>query len=388
MAGLWGFTWMDWIEARPVPLACGPLSPRRDHGLPVPSCLFHGHNCCRFNNMLCNSAQTRRGCKESNKEYLRVSFGYTLITIWEWTRAPGNTMTLLRQRPLGIWMPSTSHTRGWEPAPHAREWPAVSPVGHMQGPFLRPGPGRYPHLPKTAKDAILDRPPIFKTAMVSSHDTGPHMVQNCEAISMVTWQRLALIISYLVHQVVIPTYLLRSYLLRCLTEICLHILLQYDKHHCFQSLVKDSTQNQWDAQQDTSWALAGESAKLIMTSIDGKCFEIKMHFPQTYLMPTSVVGALAWLPLRISYFLPESTRSVAWLPCGDPCFTWSHPSVIWHRHHTDYMPTTAVGAWSVYHRVPLVSILCCHWLGTNTPNSAWPPLQPWHWPGSQEDPLD
>ena len=260
---------------------------------------------------------------------------------------------------------------GWGPAPLAREWPAVSPVGHMQGTFLPPGPGLYPHLPKIAKDAIRDLPPIFNTAMVSSHDTGPHMVQHCEAISIVTWRRLALIISCLAHQVVIPTSLMRSYLLRCLMEICLHMLQQYDKHHCFHSLVKDSTQNQWDAQQDTSKALAGESAKLLMTSIDGKCFAIKMHFPQTYLMPASAVGALAWLPLRISYFLPESTPSVAWLPRGDPCFTWSHLSVIWHRHHTDFMSTTSVGAWSVYHRAPLVSILCCQWLGTNTPLSAY-----------------
>ena len=82
----------------------------------------------------------------------------------------------------------------------------------------------------------------------------------------------------------IPTPLLRWYWLNGLMVTQLYIFMQYDRRRCFQALAANCAQKRRDAHQDPSQTLAGESAKLLMTSVYGKCCENKARFMQTYLV--------------------------------------------------------------------------------------------------------
>ena len=48
-------------------------------------CLFQGHNWCKFENAwLSTTAQERQESTEKDKDYLRITCGYTLVIIREW----------------------------------------------------------------------------------------------------------------------------------------------------------------------------------------------------------------------------------------------------------------------------------------------------------------
>ena len=88
----------------------------------------------------------------------------------------------------------------------------------------------------------------------------------------------------------IPTLLVCWYLLNGLVVTRFYLLMQYDRLQCFQSLARACAQKQGDTQQDSSQALAGESAKLLMTSVYGKCCENKTRFLQTYFVKGPVAS--------------------------------------------------------------------------------------------------
>ena len=139
------------------------------------------------------------------------------------------------------------------------------------------------HTPEDLKDKFRDLPPIFKSALLSKEDAGPHMARFCETDGLVSQPRMSLISSYFAHRVLIPTPLLQWYLLIGLM-VMQYILMQYDRHRCFQALAENCAQKWWDARQDPSQALARESAKLLMTSVYGKCCENKACFMQLYFV--------------------------------------------------------------------------------------------------------
>ena len=78
--------------------------------------------------------------------------------------------------------------------------------------------------------------------------------------------------------------LLRWYLLNGLMVMQLYIFMQCDRRWCFQALAENCTQKRQDAYQDPSQALAGKFAKLLMTSVYGKCCENKPRFWQSYFV--------------------------------------------------------------------------------------------------------
>ena len=109
------------------------------------------------------------------------------------------------------------------------------------------------------------------------------MARFCETAGLVSQPGMSLISSFFARWVLIPTPLLRWYLLNGLVVTQLYIM-QYDTPQCFQALAENCTQKQRDPRQDPLQALAGESAKLLMTSVYGKCCENKAHFLQTYFV--------------------------------------------------------------------------------------------------------
>ena len=90
--------------------------------------------------------------------------------------------------------------------------------------------------------------PLFEVAQLSSKDAGLHMIEFCETTSVVTMPWLTLISSYTAHQALIPTPLLHWYLLNSLMVTRLHVLLQYNRHQCFQVVAGDCVQKHPDAQ--------------------------------------------------------------------------------------------------------------------------------------------
>ena len=180
------------------------------------------------------------------------------------------------------------------------------------------------HIPEGLKDKFRDLPPIYKSFSVSKEDAGPHMAQFCVDTGVVSQPWWSLIVSYFGDQVLIPTPLLRWYLLNGLVVTCLYLQMQYDRHQCFQSLAEACAQEQWDAQRDPLQALAGESVKLLMTSVYGKCSENKTRFMQTYFVKGPVdskaVASNRFRDMRplLAIPLPEVTHSARALPEMDP----------------------------------------------------------------------
>ena len=123
------------------------------------------------------------------------------------------------------------------------------------------------HTPEDLKDKFRDLPPIFKSAMVSREDASPHMARFCETAGLVSRPRMSLIISYFARRMLIPTSLLQWYLLNGLVVTQFYIFMQYDRCRCFQALAANCAQKRRDARQDPSKALAGEAAKLLITSV-------------------------------------------------------------------------------------------------------------------------
>ena len=140
------------------------------------------------------------------------------------------------------------------------------------------------HTPEDLKDKFRDLPPIFKSAMLSREDAAPHMARFRETAGLVSRPWMSLINSYFARQMLIPTPLLRRYLLNGLVVTQLYIFMQYDRRRCFQALAANCTQKRRDAHQDPLQALAGESVKLLMTNVYGKRCENKAHFSQTYFV--------------------------------------------------------------------------------------------------------
>ena len=178
--------------------------------------------------------------------------------------------------------------------------------------------------PEDLKDKFRYLPPIFKSAMLSKEDAGPHVTRFSKITGPGSRARMSLISSYLARRVLIPPPLLRWYLLNGLVITQLYILMQYDRHQCFQALAENSTQKRRDAHQDPSQALAGESAKLLMTSVYGKCCENKARSLQTYSVK-GPVASKAVCSKRFRYMKPrlpasssESAHSVRVCPEMDP----------------------------------------------------------------------
>ena len=127
-------------------------------------------------------------------------------------------------------------------------------------------------------DKFRDLLTIFKSVPVPKEDAGLHMAQFCKDSCVVSQPRWSLISSYFGHQLMIPISLLCWYLVNGLVVMCLYLLMQYDEYRCFQFLGKACAQKWPDAQQDPSQALSRELAKLLLTSVYGKCREKKTRF--------------------------------------------------------------------------------------------------------------
>ena len=102
------------------------------------------------------------------------------------------------------------------------------------------------------------------------------------------------------------------------------IFMQYNRPQCFEALTANCAQKQRHAHQDPSQALAGESAKLLMTSVYRKCCENKACFPQTYIVKGPAASkAVCSKRLRdmkplLPALLPDAAHSVRACTKMDP----------------------------------------------------------------------
>ena len=248
-------------------------------------CLYHGHDCHEFQDTwLGTTAEEGRQSTQENEDYLRTTCGFTLITIWEceWE-------VLKCSVPLAATVCKGQTGKGPQlPLPGTS---LPDPGADMESILQAIREDRVfglaevdIHTPEDLKDKFRDLPPIFKSAMLSREDAGPHMARSCETTGLVSRPRMPLISSYFAHWVLIPTPLLRWYLLNGLVVTQLYIFMQYDRCRCFQALTENCTQKRRDTCKDPSQALARESATLLMTSVYGKCCENKARFLQTYFV--------------------------------------------------------------------------------------------------------
>ena len=100
--------------------------------------------------------------------------------------------------------------------------------------------------------------------------------------------------------------------------------MQYDRRWCFQALAENCAQKRRDALQGPSQALAGESVKLLVTSMYGKCSENKACFLQTYFVKGPAASKATFFkrfrdmkPLLLAP-LSEMAQSVHACPEMDP----------------------------------------------------------------------
>ena len=251
-------------------------------------CLFHGHACRDFrDDWLGTSAQERRQRTEEIATYLTETCGYALVTIWEceWERLKTTAG------------PAADSVVEPPPAPPLPASRLPTPGADMETILQAIREDRIfglaqvdLHTPEELKPRFRDLPPIFKTATVSLADAGPHMQAFVQEHGARCPPRATLVSSYYACQVLLPTPLLRWYLLNGLVVTRLYRLLQYDRRRCFQSLAEDCAQKRRDAQRDPSQALVGECAKLLMTSVYGKCCENKSRFLCTYFVKGSAAS--------------------------------------------------------------------------------------------------
>ena len=254
-------------------------------------CLYHRHDCCEFEDTwLRTTAKERRQSTQENEDYLRSTCGYTLITIWEckWE-------VLKRSDPQVATACKGQTGKGPQPPLPSTSLP--DPGADMESILQAIREDRVfglaqvdIHTPEDLKDKFRDLPPIFKSTMLSKEDAGPHMARFCETASLVSHPRMSLISSYFARRVLIPMPLLRWYLLNDLVVTQLYTLMQYNRSWCFHALAENCAQKRWDAYQGPSQALAGESAKLLMTSVHGKCCENKAHILQMYFVKGPVAS--------------------------------------------------------------------------------------------------
>ena len=285
-------------------------------------CLFHGHDCRKFEDAwFWTTAQERREHTEGTK----TTWG-SLVTTRSWPSGsasgrPSSAPTPAQRRvSMDVSQPpmAGSHL----PAPGTDMQALLWAICEDFGLF---GLTQVDiHIPEGLKDKFRDLPPIYKSFSVSKEDAGPHMAQFWEDAGVVSQPWWSLIVSYFGGQVLIPTPLLRWYLLNGLVVTCLYLQMQYDRHQCFQSLAEACAQKQWDAHRDPLQALAGESLKLLMTSVYGKCSENKTCFMQTYFVKGPVdskaVASNRFRDMRplLAIPLPEVTHSACALPEMDP----------------------------------------------------------------------
>ena len=186
-------------------------------------CLYHGHDCREFQDTwLGTTAEERRQSTEENKDYLRAACGYTLVTIWEceWE-------VLKRSDPCAATVCKGQTGEGPQPPLPGTSLP--DPGADMESilqAIREDGVFGQAQLvintPEDLKDKVRDLPPIFKSAMLSREDACPHMARFCKTAGLVSRPRMSLISSYVAHRMLIPTPLLRWYLLNRLEVVHLH----------------------------------------------------------------------------------------------------------------------------------------------------------------------
>ena len=247
--------------------------------------VYHGHDCREFQDTwLGTTAEERRQSTEENEDYLRAACGYILIPIWE---CKWEDLKRSDPRTAAVCKGQT----GEGPHPPLPGTSLPDPGADMESILQAIREDRIfglaqvdIHTPEDLKDKFRDLPPIFKGAMVSREDAGPYMARFCETAGLVSQPRMSLISSYFARRMLITMPFLRWYLLNGLVVTQLYIFMHYDRHRCFQALAVNFTQKRRDTRQDLPQALAGESAKLLMTSVYGKCCENKARFSQAYFV--------------------------------------------------------------------------------------------------------
>ena len=339
-----------------------------------PGCLYHGHDCCKFEDTwLCTTAKERRQSTEENKDYVKTTCVYTLVTIWEceWK-------VLKRCDPRAAMVCKGQTGNGPQPPLPGTTLP--DPGADMQS-ILQAiredwvfGLAQVDiHTNEDLKDKFHDLPPIFKSAVLSKEDAGPHMARFCKTTGLVSQPRMSLISSYFSRRVLIPTPFLQWYLLNGLMVTQLYILMQYDRRQCFQALAENCAPKWRDTRRDPLQALAWESAKLLMTSVYRKCCENKVRFMQTYFVKGPAASktvcskhirdSLCWLQRWPTRYVPVPRWT--WKTClqtDGSLRTWSMQQQ-WQWIPTNCLWRPNVWPWTFLSRspslyTPMLSCIC------------------------------
>jgi G:T-mismatch repair DNA endonuclease (very short patch repair protein) len=259
-------------------------------------CIFHGHTChhavsARDDKWLGTTLQFRRDRTERIHRYLQDTCGYTVVTMWscEWDNLKRTVPAIkasLRSTPA-------------PPRPSSLPDPGTDLASVLDS--IREGRlfGMAVvdiHTPEALKSKFRDMPPIFKCTEVGCDDAGDHMRTYCQNSGTLKRPRRMMISSYFAVKMLIATPLIRWYLEMGLKVTRVYMILQYSPQSCFKDVTEDAANKRRAADRDPSQKLAGESAKLLVNSIYGKCCENKARFCETSFVSGPVASAAVCMP--------------------------------------------------------------------------------------------
>ena len=241
-------------------------------------CVFHGHSCrlsrSSADTWLGSEASDPRKSTDEIEHYLKNTCGYTVVIKWEceWETLKRNDPVARQQtevkQPIRV-DPSSISTPGTDKSSVLQAIQENKIFGFTLVDL---------HTPDELKHKFRDLPPIFKCCDVSRDDIGDHMRQFWEQTGSLARPRRMVISSYFGSKMLIPTPLLHWYLQQGLIMTQVYLVIQYQPQQCFKTVTEDAAAKRCLAQQDPSQDLAGESAKLLINSVYGKCCDNKARF--------------------------------------------------------------------------------------------------------------
>jgi hypothetical protein len=125
-------------------------------------------------------------------------------------------------------------------------------------------------VPLHLRDKFASFPPIFKHAKVGINDIGEFMRNHCIREKLLSQERKLLISSYFGKAQLIPTPLLKWYIMHGLVVTDIYEVLEYKRSKCFEEFAKTVSEARRSGDVDPSQSILGAIYKLLGNSFYGK----------------------------------------------------------------------------------------------------------------------
>jgi G:T-mismatch repair DNA endonuclease (very short patch repair protein) len=171
------------------------------------------------------------------------------------------------------------------------------------------------HTPEHLKPLFEEMTPIFKNALVSREDVGPHMKEFLESHDRLKKPQRQLIGSFYGEKILFGTPLLQWYLQKGLVVSKVYLLVEYTPEHTFEPFVKQVTEARRLGDKNVECKILSDLYKLLGNSSYGKTICNKQNFLKTrYVSPKRARNLVLHWSVQQVHDISENTVELSCLP--------------------------------------------------------------------------